>query len=606
MKKTILVLTLLGLASGLYAGPVTPEKALKVAEKVFNTQYSTKAQVGEPKIIWDGEFEHTKSAEEPAFYVVARDGGGFVIVAGNDNVQPVLGISMESHFEVEGMPANVRYWMEKIKAYVRGTSQATPEIKAQWESYADTKSNVFPDAGVTMLSQNKLTVPWNQNGPANLLMPTVPGETERAVCGCVATAIAEIMTWHGYPKHGEGIVDAYISNEGESNECAISSHKLGTVYLWSELQKLTTREAFYAESDTDLGQNLAQLVYDIGTIMQLNYSVNGTSGNLNLLVSKFCEHMSYSKNAVERSLQDEGYPLWKWNQMLQEEIDMHPTYYSATDRTSGGGHAYVLDAYGSSGGNLVFHFNFGWGGRCNGYYYSDYQYTEEDDDFGDVTALFGFSPDPSHTSTYLYELSYFDIYGNYPLGYDQRGVTLTHESGNTVRVLGNVIINSGTDTFSGKIALCLLNKDDEGSVLGESNKSLAVGYYTNYYGFTIPIPEGTSLGDRFTFLYKSGGGDYKQIASASPSAILIEQPVFPAAFIKTEASYNKNDYFYFRLTNHDVTYPDAVWDITDPNGNKLTLNQGDDRVKLSKSGKYKIKVTPVAGGESIVAVINVK
>ena len=133
MKKTILIFAFMGMAASLYAGPVSPEKALQVAERVLSVQ-STKAS-GDIRIIWDGESAATKAdAQAPAFYVVGRDGGGFVIVSGNDNVRPVLALSYTNRFQVEGMPCNVSAWMERIKRYSRSATEATPEVKAQWET----------------------------------------------------------------------------------------------------------------------------------------------------------------------------------------------------------------------------------------------------------------------------------------------------------------------------------------------------------------------------------------------------------------------------------------------------------------------------------------
>ena len=43
MKKTFSILSLISLGCALYAGPVTPEKALQVAQSVFASAPGTKA-----------------------------------------------------------------------------------------------------------------------------------------------------------------------------------------------------------------------------------------------------------------------------------------------------------------------------------------------------------------------------------------------------------------------------------------------------------------------------------------------------------------------------------------------------------------------------------
>ena len=620
MKKTVLILLLAGFSTVLQAGPVTPEKALKVAERVLSAS-STKA-AGSLHIIWDGETATTKAdAEAPAFYVVGRDGGGFVIVAGNDNVPPVLALSYTNRFQVEGMPCNVSAWMERIKHYSRNASEATAEVRAQWDRFEETKSEPYPDEGVTKLSSYPFTVQWNQRAPSNLLCPTLPGQ-EQAVCGCLPLAFSEVMVHFGKPKSGKGQVPeysfSYTYNNGTRTH-TIEAHDLGTEYKWSEFQALDTPEAFRAEANTELGYNLGQLVYDVGTLMQVHYgdaSAGGTGGYSYLLTSALCTHMGYSKGAIEREYTD-GYPLSRWNQMLVEEVSQHPVFYSGSDPR--GGHAYVLDGYGTYDGNTVFHFNFGWAGYCNGYYYADYQDTPDDDHFGSVSAIFGLVPDDEGTSDYVLELSYGDVNKERLPGiYNRnRGITFS-QSGNSMRVTGNLIMSTGSGPFNGVVDLFRVNKNGErASSPVSSNSSLnlsdfeAYEYYNgslyyNYkesYSVQFSLSGEDVLGDKYAYYYKPQNGEWTQMKYAGPASAIYEVPVYPAAFIKTEAAYHVGDNFYFRLTNHDYSYSSAVWTVKDPSGKTTTYEQADDWFQLTATGKYKISVD--TGKETLVTVINV-
>ena len=620
MKKSILILLLAGLSTVLQAGPITPEKALKVAQKVLAVQPVTKAGSG-LQIIWDGETATTKAdAEDPAFYVVGRDGGGFVIVAGNDNVPPVLALSYTNRFQVEGMPCNVSAWMERIKHYSRATSEATPEVRAQWDRFEETKSNVYPVEGVTKLTDYPFTVQWNQRAPSNLLCPTLEGQ-EQAVCGCLPLAFSEVMVHFGHPVAGTGQVPEYSFNYTYNNGTrtyTVAAHDLGTEYRWSELQALDTYEAFYAEASSELGNNAGQLVYDVGTLMQVHYgdgSHGGTGGYSYLLTSALCTHMGYSKAAIEREYTD-GYTLSQWNQMLVEEVSQHPVFYSGSDSVNGGGHAYVLDGYGTYDGTTVFHFNFGWAGYCNGYYYADYQDTPDNDHFGSVSAVFGLVPDKEGTSNYVLELSYADV-NRERLGGTRRGITFS-QNGNSMRVTGNLIMNTGSGPFTGVVDLFRVNKNGERADSPVSSSSgwntsnfEAYEYYNGslYYNYKESLSVQFNLtgeevlGDKFAFYYKPENGDWTQMKYAGPASAIYEVPVYPAPLIKTEAAYHVGDNFYFRLTNHDFTYTSAVWTVKDPSGNTTTYDQIDDWFQLTATGKYKISVD--TGEETLVTVINV-
>ena len=75
-------------------------------------------------------------------------------------------------------------------------------------------------------------------------------------------------------------------------------------------------------------------------------------------------------------------------------------------------------------------------------------------------------------------------------------------------------------------------------------------------------------------------------------------PVMPAAFIKTEASYNVGDYFQFELMNNGYMYSGTVWKITAPDGTVTSgVAQSAREFQLSQTGTYKIEaaVAPSAG-----------
>ena len=610
MRKTFLILLLAGFSTLLQAGPVTPEKALQVAERVLSAQPVTKAG-GSLRIIWDGESAQTKAdAQEPAFYVVGRDGGGFVIVAGNDNVRPVLALSYTNRFQVEGMPENVRFWMERIKDYSRGTVIATPEVRAQWDAFAETKSSILPEASISHEFLKSRTVEWAQEDPANLKCPVV--RNEKTVCGCVPLAFAEVMTWFGgemnYPEKGTGTVSAYYYGR-----TSIPSHDLGTEYKWSELSLLKTYDAFHAEADTELGQNLGQLLYDIGTILQVEYDVS-TGGDEEKLPT-LCSYMGYSKSA--RVLFCENYPVWKWEEMLKEQVEQHPIYYGGfslgTSPYRQGGHAYVIDGYATyNDTDLVFHFNFGWGGLCNGYYSCDYQILNlgkdnKDNDIlynfdTDLVAVFDFVPDPDNSSESVKSLSY--LFSNNAGGLKVRQEL---DQNGLVQFAINNIYNDCNVEFPFTMAVFLVNPDGERDSQDIYNwdDSSEPGQCWSY-NLDVYLKRSVKIGDKVSIFYKEGSSEYKQITFKDPSIGLDNLPLFPSAFIETEPVYHKDDYFYFRLTNHDYAYPDAQWSITDKDGEVTSCDQSEGRFKLTKTGRYTIKVTPVEGGETIVAVINVK
>ena len=121
------------------------------------------------------------------FNVNENAGGGFVIVAGDDVVRPVLGYSDNGSYDENNLPPNVAWWMDGLQQQIAYTqSQNLPQSEAvrnEWESYSDGNIS-YSASSAAPLIQTK----WNQDSPYNNLCPMI-GEIT-APTGCVATAMA--------------------------------------------------------------------------------------------------------------------------------------------------------------------------------------------------------------------------------------------------------------------------------------------------------------------------------------------------------------------------------------------------------------------------------
>ena len=80
------------------------------------------------------------------FYVFgAENNEGFVIVAGDDRVTPVLGYSHTNGFSAENMPPNLKWWLgeyaKQIQFAIENDIEPTTEVTQQWEQYLGTNNN---------------------------------------------------------------------------------------------------------------------------------------------------------------------------------------------------------------------------------------------------------------------------------------------------------------------------------------------------------------------------------------------------------------------------------------------------------------------------------
>ena len=586
------------------AAPVSPDRAMEIAGLILNDQRTSGMNYGALHIVWTGNEPATKADDNPPFYVIASTTGGFVIVAGDDNVRPVLAVSERNVFSVENMPDNVKWWMDGLAGYVRSVKEQTEEVGNLWASYFATKAGNI--TGTVTDKVEHLTPEWNQGNTDlyyfgknvyNKYCPLQDGSL--TVTGCVATAMAEILTVHSglypdkMPQYGTGVVGGYSAG---SESVAPEAYELGTVYNWAGLRTLTNTAAVGQASEA-LQDNLAHLMADCGAMVQASYSVGGTGATSYMVIMGAAEHLGYNKRARLESPGD--YSRAQWERKLMAELDLRPMYYA------GNGHAFVFDGYGQYDGDPVFHVNFGWGGSCNGYYYYynlDTGGNNFSSDYGD--AIFDFYPDPE--STYKYMLTLGTWWGG-------KGLVGPEEIpvGESFSLICQGIANQETVSYSGILRVSLSNKN--GSVKVADLGSDEFSGLQSHYGIPdcsieCTIPAGTSIafGDKLVLECTTDEDMtvYEPVEYAKNGTLVGELPLMPAAFIYREASYSVGDYFDFLLRNNNFAYAGTIWTITYPSGKVVYYPQGEGMIRLTEAGTYKVvaEIRTESGGEVIESV----
>ena len=626
----------------LQAAPVSQSRALDVAKRVFASQPATKA-VGDVKLVWDGEDIATKSTVQPAFYVFGRDGGGFVIIAGDDNVTPVLAVSDRNEFKVEEMPDNVKWWMERMKAYVRATDVQTPAVREQWANLVSTKSGPLPIGEITNKVE-RLTPEWGQDKTyagyeRHVFNSKCPRDANNqyTLTGCVATALGELLTKlsaiYGFVGDGNegkmltsavnGPVQPYSAETGFVPATVGGQPYVFTaVYDWQGLQTLMTSGDVYAAvtsgSKEALLDNMDQLLADLGAMVHAQYSKDLTTAVTRLAPDSMMKYMGINKQA--RYEYASTYSRSQWRQKLKDELYYHPILYSGRSKPEEGfpdgkyGHAFLFDGYGQCNGEDVFHVNFGWLGYCNGYYYEtnlDADGTIDGNYSWQCGAVFGFYPNPA--SEYKAEISLMP-------GGPCPGMALNNAivPGEPFKLNVGRVYNTGSAPFAGKVCLFLVNSLNQLRYnLVEWNFSgdpLPPNYYHNSVTFTATIPSEyvPTFGDRLILSYTLDNSHYLIVETpfnASYATMITEWPIMPVPFIATAASYKQNDYFEFKLKNHGCIFAGTEWTITDPDGVSVTRPQYDGVFQLTKTGTYKIQaaIAPLGGAvtENLVTYITV-
>lgn len=272
----------------------------------------------------------TTASPSDAYYVFNNDAGGFVIIAGDDAVTPVLGYTSTGSFDAENLPDGLK---DLLKSYER-------QIAALGSSYqANQTATRAGFTGEKLLN----TAKWNQNAPFNKYTPN------NYVTGCVATAGAIVMKHHGYPAKGTG------SHSYTWNGKTLSANFEHT-YDW------TSMPAKYDGTNDAAFDGVARLMADLGVAVEMQYNKDGSGASMEDLLTALKKYFGYSKYARLLAIADLGAEVW--NDRLRAEIDANrPILYSAVDSNKGG-HSFVIDGYKDES----FSVNWGWGGYCDGFY----------------------------------------------------------------------------------------------------------------------------------------------------------------------------------------------------------------------------------------------
>lgn len=272
----------------------------------------------------------TTASRSDAYYVFNNDAGGFVIIAGDDAVTPVLGYTSTGSFDAENLPDGLK---DLLKSYER-------QIAALGDNYVANRT-----ATRTAFTGEKLlkTAEWNQMSPFNKYTPN------NYVTGCVATAGAIVMKHHGYPAKGTGS-HSYTWNGQDLT--ANFEHD----YDWANMPTK------YTVGNDEAFDGVARLMSDLGVAVEMKYAKGGSGASMEDLLTALKKYFGYSKYARLLAIADLGAEVW--NDRLRAEIDANrPILYSAVDSNKGG-HSFVIDGYKDES----FSVNWGWGGYCDGFY----------------------------------------------------------------------------------------------------------------------------------------------------------------------------------------------------------------------------------------------
>lgn len=353
MHRLFILSTLLLLCATAVAGPVNVKTAQTAGTHYL--QQNGLMKTTDTLTLCDTWSFTTESNEEVAcLYVFNLGNEGFVIMSADDRCTPVIGRSMNGAFSRSELPTNMQGWLDncaqEIQNGILANAPEDKQAKALWDKLLDTPAYV----PLTPKSEHfLLTSTWDQGSGFNEYCPTLDGE--HVVVGCVATAMAQIIRYWGYPSRGFGKKKYVHSFYGQQSADFDTAN-----FDYSLMPDKMTRRATAAQKHMS-----SLLCYYCGVVVNMEYQHPGHTTGSGAHTEKVVDgivHFGYTDCEIYSrvNVNDDS----RWRAMILNEIDnLRPIEYAGGG--SGGAHAFVLDGYNN---NNEYHFNWGWGGYCDGFY----------------------------------------------------------------------------------------------------------------------------------------------------------------------------------------------------------------------------------------------
>ncbi len=343
MKRYLLLFVLLLFTAMIFANPVNLSKAEKIAKNWISNS-------GKPVFI--ANTKPIVKNNRTLWYLINLQPRGFILVSADDAAYPVLGYSYEHNFDYPIQSPEVKDWISNYERQLNYIIENRLDNRSTIKFWDSILQNDFSfnssERDVSPLTQTL----WNQGQYYNEQCPYDENSTagnNHVWAGCVATAMAQVMRFWSYPPQGVG------SHSYNENDYGTQSANFGaTTYHWNNMPL----------SPNSVINDVTTLLYHCGVSVDMDYGYDGSGAYLSDAVNALKNYFDYNSDA--QMVWKSDYSDSGWENLLKTDLDNgRPILYRGQ---GSGGHAFVCDGY---EGTNHFHFNWGWSGSANGYYYLD-------------------------------------------------------------------------------------------------------------------------------------------------------------------------------------------------------------------------------------------
>lgn len=268
-------------------------------------------------------------ADRSLYVFNATSNDGFVIVAGDDRIAPILGYSDKGNLDMDHLPCDVKWLLD----YYYEAISHIDETSTTYSATDNNRKSVDP----------LIYTQWGQGNPYNDLCPQVDGV--QCITGCVATAMAQVINYHQWPQESTSGIPGYVTETHRIHMYDLPACS----FDWNNM------------SNT----NIARLMLYAGQSVRMDYTPSASGAYSSMVADALKDCFGFSKATSYHSRYD--FSDSEWDNLLYGELaaDRPVLYFGESPDV--GGHAFIIDGF-SDG---LYHVNWGWDGYCDGFFYLD-------------------------------------------------------------------------------------------------------------------------------------------------------------------------------------------------------------------------------------------
>lgn len=326
-----------------FAQAVSEQEAATVAQRFLESQGKTLVRCAK-----------TISREEGNLLYFFNAENGFVVVSGDKSAQPILSFSDQQIYSESDVVPPFEMWINHYAnqiAQIKKQHIVQPQFVSQWEELLSGARGFRTGDEIEPLLHSQ----WDQGEYYNYYCPRdYAGQNGRVVTGCVATAMGQLLYYFRFPEHGVGSYSYTDEHYGVQS---------------ADYENATYNYNAMCDVPTAINTEISKLIYHCGVGVDMHYGPDG-SGMTNHSAARVLR--TFFKFSPETEYLFRDSTDLNWDSVIVSHLSRRiPMYYAGWSVPDINGHGFICDGYKTVDSAYFFHFNFGWSGYMDNYYYTN-------------------------------------------------------------------------------------------------------------------------------------------------------------------------------------------------------------------------------------------